>query len=83
MTGAFIEDMAEFTQDEITNGFKLYRKLNKGMPVPVNIRDEIIKNRNEKIKDKRLKTFSEFNGDWVAYKYYLADKGLLSNNLTI
>lgn len=80
ITRAFIEDLSEFHDSEITAAFKSYRKSNGGMPVPANIRDEIIKNRSEKTKDNRLKSYSEFGGDWVRYKNYLADNDILSDN---
>jgi len=75
-TRAFIDDLSEFDADEITAGFKAWRKYNDGMPTPSGIIKEI--NKTKIARHAREKTLSDFDGDWSQYKQYLDQKGLLN-----
>lgn len=88
MTRAFIEDLTEYSEDQITNAFKSWRRQSSGMPTPANIIDSI----NTVISTKKAshKKFSEwqmnpeqgYEKNWSGFKDYLEDNGLLSENFT-
>jgi hypothetical protein len=79
ITRAFIEDLNEFTPDQITHGFKAWRRKRDGMPAPANIIDEI-----KEIKSPQsgaLKKFQDWDGGWQSYLECLEARGVMSENL--
>jgi hypothetical protein len=80
ITRVFLDDLQRFSEDEITEAFKEWRKINEGMPTPAGIIKLIEKRKNP--EKTRYKTFAEFNGDWPAYKRYLKSIGMLNPKLS-
>lgn len=78
ITRAFIEDLREFSADQITGGFKAWRKRKDGMPTPANIIDEI--NHSKQSLQSGLKKFSAWDGSWEGYLEYLDKNNALSPN---
>ena len=79
---AFVEDLREYSENQITNAFRQWRLRSDGMPAPANI----IKIIQEKPKQSQgLMSFTEFRsrglGDWRQYKKHLFEHNALSSNL--
>lgn len=77
ITRAFIEDLSEYSIEDITAAFKSWRRCDSGMPTPANIINQI--NEGKSKSSKREKKYCDFDGDWIAYKRYLYSIGHLSD----
>lgn len=80
ITRAFIEDLSEFSEDQITNAFKAWRRKRDGMPAPSNIIEEIKETKQTSFGG--LKTWGSFEGSWKQYLDYLETNNAISNNFT-
>ncbi len=76
---AMIEDLKNYRLGEINIAFRKWREDHSKIPTPANIL-KILKARNAEARIDQKK-FSEFDGDWPAYKQYLNDHGLLNQSL--
>lgn len=81
LTHAFLLDLENYSAEQITTAFTVWRRNNSVMPTPADIL-KIIQSLGAKTN---VLKFSEFQqngmGGWQDYKIYLASKNALSPNL--
>lgn len=83
ITRSFIEDLNDYSHEQITEAFKSWRRQSAGMPAPANI-IEIIKSKKSLQSENRLKSWAEFQNDgktWDLYLSYLDANGALTPNI--
>lgn len=76
---AFIEDLSEYREEQITNAFRSWREKSSGMPTPSNIIEEIKGVQNTETGG--LKKFQHWEGSWQSYLEYLEKNHILSSNM--
>lgn len=77
MMQAMIEDLKDYSVDEIGIAFRKWRANNSKIPTPASILKLLGARKAE--GRAAMKRFSDFDGDWLTYKQYLFDHGLISH----
>lgn len=79
---AMILDLKGYSTLRIEEAFTAWRRENTKIPTPADI-IKLVKEgrRKQAVAGKELKNFSDFGGDWQAYKKYLYENNLLNPKL--
>jgi hypothetical protein len=75
---AMIEDLADFSIEEINAAFKKWRHTNTKIPTPASIL-KLLRD-CQRVETNGLKKYSAWDGDWQSYLQYLDDNNALSSN---